>query len=75
MVNFWFLVFGLSEVRALPLGLQGESSGLSLPPLVTFLPEGVVKGFRNFAWGFNSEQQRFEVEKELAEIVRNLFIK
>ena len=30
---------------------------------VTFLPEGVIVGFRNFAWGFNSQKKRFGVEK------------
>ena len=24
---------------------------------VTFLPEGVIVGFRNFAWGFNSQKK------------------
>ena len=29
---------------------------LSSSPLVTFLPEGIIIGFCNFAWGFKSKK-------------------
>jgi hypothetical protein len=31
--------------------------------LVTFFPEGVNKGFSNFAWGFNSKKRAWGEEK------------
>ena len=33
-----------------------NSISLSSLRRVTFLPEGVIVGFRNFAWGFNSQK-------------------
>jgi hypothetical protein len=52
---------GPSGVRALPLGVADYNwrfSSLSLlSPDVAFLPEGVIVGFRNFAWGFNSQKK------------------
>jgi hypothetical protein len=30
---------------------------------VTFLPEGCVKGFRNVAWGFNSQKNKISLWK------------
>jgi hypothetical protein len=35
----------------------------SLSPDVTFLPEGVIVGFRNFAWSFNSQKIKFGVRE------------
>jgi hypothetical protein len=38
---------------------------LSLSRRVTFLPEGVIIGFRNFEWGFKSQKKiRFGVKKK-----------
>jgi hypothetical protein len=61
-------------VRALPLGVAAKQSvyyicdyfsslffSSSLPH--TFLPEGVIVGFQNFAWGFKSQKKiRFGVK-------------
>jgi hypothetical protein len=33
-------------------------------PDVTFLPEGVVVGFRTFAWGFDSQKNKIWVERK-----------
>jgi hypothetical protein len=32
---------------------------------VTSLPEGVIIGFQNFAWGYNSQQTKIGVETNL----------
>ena len=59
-----FKDFGLSELRALHLGVTGRTKWplltsffpfLSSSPSVTFIPEGVVLGFRKFAWAPNSQ--------------------
>ena len=38
-------------------------SSLFLSALLTFLPEGVIVGFWNFAWGFKSQKNHFGREK------------
>ena len=58
---------GPSGVRELPLGVAAERSVhyfwdycsffLLLSPPHTFLPEGFVVGFKNFAWGFKSQKK------------------
>jgi hypothetical protein len=41
-------------------------SSLSLSPRrVTFLPEGVIVGFQNFGWGFNSQKNKIWGEKKI----------
>ena len=39
-------------------------SSLSLSPDVTFLPERVIVGVRNFAWGFNSQKNKIWGQKK-----------
>ena len=58
---------GLSGVHALPLGVAAKRSVhyicyyfsffLFLYVPHTFLPEGFIVGFRNFAWGFKSQKK------------------
>jgi hypothetical protein len=56
----------VSGLRVLSVStIDGFSSLLSSPSL-TFLPEGVIVGFLNFAWGFNS-QKIFGVKKKSRE--------
>ena len=58
------LVIGPSGVRALPLGVAAKRSVhyicdyfSFLSPPHTVLPEGIIVGLRNFAWGFKSHKK------------------
>ena len=46
--------YNLEEI--LSVALLSPACLSLLSPLVTFLPERVVLGFRNFAWGFSSQK-------------------
>ena len=74
--------FGPSKVRTLPLDIANGRQCPPLTLLfvffsfflsssssdqVTFLPEGFVIGFRNFAQGFNSQKKMFELNKFLGD--------
>ena len=50
------------------------SSFLLLSACVTFLPEEVIVGFRNFAWGFKS-QQKIVGKKKLGDQFLGFFVK
>jgi hypothetical protein len=53
--NEVFAINGVFSSLSLALSLSLLSL---LSPDVTVLPEGVIVGFRNFAWGFNSQKNK-----------------
>ena len=56
-MNYENLIWSKLNITALPVHSSVFFSLFFSSPTLTFLQEGVIVGFRNFAWGFKSHKK------------------